>query len=231
MSMSRIGRLSYSAGMARACLTAALAVIASVVVGCDASTTSVGQRCIPTVNDPPNPVNAVNPNPSGVSISHDFCDDGLSCFNPPDCAEFYCCPTINPTSSGNGYCQPGCQGGALFILISGCNASGWAAPPGWPSTLVNQAPPAGWSPDFCSCFLFGATYGVAIGGPVSNAGICACAGAPDPIACLATTAGDGGTEGGLFPPAEGGSPDAAGPDMASPETGTVEGGATDGGDQ
>jgi hypothetical protein len=243
MCTSTISRVSHGARTGGGRLAAALAVLAVALLaaGCDASTTSVGQRCVPTVNDPPNPVNVVNPNPSGVSISHDFCDNGLSCFNPPDCAEYYCCPTTDPTSSPNGYCQAGCQGGALFILISGCNASGWAAPPGWPGTLVGGNPPPGWSPDFCNCFLFGATYGATIGGPVSSTGICACAGVQDPIACLAATANDGGTEGGTSDAgspdtgsSEAGSPDAETPDTGSPDagtpdTGTSEGGPTDAG--
>jgi hypothetical protein len=218
MSTSMTERLSHWARAGRSSLAAGAAVIALLAVGCDASTTSVGQRCIPTAYDPPNPVNVVNPNPSGVALSHDFCDNGLSCFNPPDCAEYYCCPTDDPTSSSNGYCQAGCQGGALFILISGCNASGWAAPPGWPGTLVGGNPPAGWSPDFCSCFEFGATYGSPVGGPTSSTGMCACAGVQDPIACLAMLAAE---DGGMP------SPDAGSPDAGSPEAGSPEAGAPD----
>jgi hypothetical protein len=235
MSLSTIQRLNTRAIAWRVRLAAGLAVLALLAGGCDASTTSVGQRCVPTAYDTPNSINVVNPNPTGVALSHDFCDNGLSCFNPPDCAEYYCCPTTDPTSSSNGYCQPGCQGGALFILISGCNASGWAAPPGWPGTLVGGNPPAGWSPDFCSCFQFGGTYGAPVSGPLSNTGMCACAGVADPIACLAAmAASDGGTP---TPDAGGpdaGSPDAeaadAGiPDAGAPDTGTSEGGPADAG--
>jgi len=51
--------------------------------GCDGG--REGERC--------------NPN-----LSHDECDDGLTCVRPSTCVENYCCPS-SPSSSSNPYCN------------------------------------------------------------------------------------------------------------------------------
>jgi hypothetical protein len=55
--------------------------------------------------------------------SHDECGAGLACQNPPNCPEYYCCPTPDPTKSTNPYCQSGCNGGDVSICASGGDAS------------------------------------------------------------------------------------------------------------
>jgi hypothetical protein len=69
-----------------------IASAALAVAGCDQG--GEGDRC--------------NPN-----LSHDECGGGLSCQQPAECPEFYCCPT-NGTSS-NPFCQTGCAGGMAAI--------------------------------------------------------------------------------------------------------------------
>jgi hypothetical protein len=44
------------------------------------------------------------------ALSHDDCNDGLVCTIPAYCVENYCCPATG--TSGNPFCQPGCNGGA-----------------------------------------------------------------------------------------------------------------------
>ena len=75
---------------------AAFVVIAFVLLACEQG--REGDRC--------------NPN-----LSHDECNDGLSCQQPPDCPENYCCPTSADGTSP--FCQPGCNGGDIAI----CNAT------------------------------------------------------------------------------------------------------------
>lgn len=53
-------------------------------------------------------------------LSHDECGSGLSCQQPRDCPENYCCPTSGTTS--NPYCQPGCNGGQASICAAGGDA-------------------------------------------------------------------------------------------------------------
>src|SRR5580704_12059354 len=50
------------------------------------------------------------------SLSHQECNAGLSCQQPVDCPENYCCP-INGTSN-NPNCQPGCNGGLASICAA-----------------------------------------------------------------------------------------------------------------
>jgi hypothetical protein len=54
------------------------------------------------------------------SLSHDECGAGLSCQQPVDCPENYCCPKSG--ASSNPYCQPGCAGGQASICAAGGDA-------------------------------------------------------------------------------------------------------------
>jgi hypothetical protein len=78
---------------------AALSMAAALAAGCNQG--DEGDRCNP-------------------SLSHDECGAGLSCQQPVDCAENYCCPTSG--SSSNPYCQPGCNGGQASICAAGGDA-------------------------------------------------------------------------------------------------------------
>jgi hypothetical protein len=55
-------------------------------------------------------------------LTNDECGSGLSCQEPTDCPESYCCPTMG--TSTNPYCQHGCAGGLAAI----CAASPAASP-------------------------------------------------------------------------------------------------------
>src|SRR5580704_2465310 len=48
------------------------------------------------------------------------CNAGLSCQQPVDCPENYCCPMEG--SSDNPFCQPGCNGGQASICDAGGDA-------------------------------------------------------------------------------------------------------------
>lgn len=94
-------------------LVCALALgLASIATGCD--TGNEGERC--------------NPN-----LSHDECGTGLSCQQPKDCPENYCCPTDG--TSSNPYCRPGCAGGQESICAAGGDAD-------CPSTASDAGPGA-----------------------------------------------------------------------------------------
>jgi hypothetical protein len=56
-------------------------------------------------------------------LSHDECGSGLSCQEPADCPENYCCPTTG--TSSNPYCQQGCNGGQASICAAGGDAACW----------------------------------------------------------------------------------------------------------
>jgi len=49
-------------------------------------------------------------------LSHDECGSGLSCQQPVNCPENYCCPTSG--ESTNPFCQPGCSGGLAAICAA-----------------------------------------------------------------------------------------------------------------
>lgn len=51
------------------------------------------------------------------ALSHDECNSGLSCQQPVNCPESYCCPTN--ASSSNPYCQSGCNGGDVAACAAG----------------------------------------------------------------------------------------------------------------
>jgi hypothetical protein len=84
-------------GIALVALTGAL-----VLAAC--STGAEGDRCNP-------------------DLSHDECNSGLSCQQPVNCPENYCCPVSGPAS--NPYCQPGCNGGQAAICAAGGDAECW----------------------------------------------------------------------------------------------------------
>ena len=67
----------------QACALAVIAALSLASVGCDGG--HEGDRCNP-------------------SLSHDECNDGLSCQTPSTCVENYCCPS-NASSSTNPYCN------------------------------------------------------------------------------------------------------------------------------
>jgi hypothetical protein len=70
--------------------------------GCNAG--NLGERCNP-------------------DLSHDECGSGLSCQQPVNCPENYCCPTSGTTT--NVFCQPGCNGGQASICAAGGDADCW----------------------------------------------------------------------------------------------------------
>ncbi|HEY3818252.1 MAG TPA: hypothetical protein VGL81_13825 [Polyangiaceae bacterium] len=76
-----------------------LAGVLAVGSGCNVG--NEGERC--------------NPN-----LSHDECGTGLTCTQPKDCPENYCCPTAG--TSSNAFCQPGCNGGQASICAAGGDA-------------------------------------------------------------------------------------------------------------
>ncbi len=53
-------------------------------------------------------------------LSHDECNAGLSCQQPVDCPENYCCPTSGTSNKPN--CQQGCNGGQASICAAGGDA-------------------------------------------------------------------------------------------------------------
>src|ERR1700733_3860470 len=80
-STSHMPRVSFAArSWAVIALLLALAPLAN---GCDGG--REGERCNP-------------------DLSHNDCDDGLTCQQPSTCAENYCCPA-DPTKSSNPYCN------------------------------------------------------------------------------------------------------------------------------
>jgi hypothetical protein len=64
-------------------LVALAASLVSIANGCDGG--REGERCNP-------------------SLSHNDCDDGLTCQQPSTCVENYCCPA-DPSKSANPYCN------------------------------------------------------------------------------------------------------------------------------
>jgi hypothetical protein len=54
------------------------------------------------------------------SLTHDECSAGLSCLQPVDCPESYCCPTTRV--SRDPFCQAGCNGGRGSICAAGGDA-------------------------------------------------------------------------------------------------------------
>jgi hypothetical protein len=77
-------------------VTAALALME---IGCEIG--NEGERCNP-------------------DLSHNECNSGLSCQQPANCPENYCCPKSG--TSTNVFCQPGCNGGQASICAAGGDA-------------------------------------------------------------------------------------------------------------
>jgi hypothetical protein len=53
-------------------------------------------------------------------LSHNPCNAGLTCTQPVNCPENYCCPASGPYSST--FCEPGCAGGQASICAAGGDA-------------------------------------------------------------------------------------------------------------
>ena len=49
-------------------------------------------------------------------LSHNDCNNGLTCQQPPQCPENYCCPSTG--TSSNPKCQPGCTPGGVQALCA-----------------------------------------------------------------------------------------------------------------
>jgi hypothetical protein len=144
-----------------------------------------------------------------LALSHNDCaSSDLTCTQPTDCPETYCCAA----GSTNPYCQAGCNGGALSILFASCSTAN-------PSPL-------------CPCI--NVINGINLGPLPSDqypAGVdCSCVSVGDPIACLAADAGtpDAATPDAATPDAatpDAGMPDAATPDAAAPDATVADSGS------
>lgn len=55
-------------------------------------------------------------NPARAANGEDECGAGLSCQQPMNCPENYCCPKTG--NSSNPYCQTGCNGGDISICMA-----------------------------------------------------------------------------------------------------------------
>jgi hypothetical protein len=141
-------------------LLAVFGILGALAVGClppDAGGGGEGDRCNPY-------------------LSHDECGSGLSCTQPTDCPENYCCPATNPTSP---FCQKGCAGGAYSEAVASfylsCSTS-------TPSPL-------------CGCFnppIFAAGTQWAL--QVDAGPQCYCFAQQDPVECLANFSAEAGTD-------------------------------------
>jgi hypothetical protein len=159
MNASRFTKFNSSVRYLGLALVAFLAVVVASAGAClppDAGGGGEGDRCNP-------------------SLSHNECGSGLTCTQPTDCPENYCCPTSG--NSSNPFCQTGCAGGSYSIAVAGfyltCSTS-------TPSPL-------------CGCFnppIFAAGTQWAL--QVDAGPECYCFAEQDPLACLAAAA-DAGT--------------------------------------
>jgi hypothetical protein len=100
-------------------------------------------------------------NPARAANGEDECGSGLSCQQPTNCPENYCCPTSG--TSNNPYCQTGCNGGDVSI----CTAD----------------PTQPFCPDLCKkdptqVFCTSASAGSSAGGGAASGGATGSAGAP-----------------------------------------------------
>jgi hypothetical protein len=161
MNVSRFVRFDSSVhrlGMVVVGLVAVLGIAGSMSAGClppDAGGGGEGDRCNPL-------------------LSHNECGSGLSCTQPTDCPENYCCPADNPTSP---FCQKGCAGGAYSIAVAGFYGS---CATSTPSSL-------------CSCFnppIFAAGTDWAL--QVDAGPECFCLAEQDPVECLANFGAEAG---------------------------------------
>jgi hypothetical protein len=107
--MSAAARVSLVAGIA-------LALVGLVGAGCDGG--REGDRCNP-------------------DLSHDDCNDGLTCVQPATCVENHCCPADPRTSS-----DPYCNGSACPAADAGATT-----PVAVPSADAGTAESASSQPD------------------------------------------------------------------------------------
>jgi hypothetical protein len=81
--------------IARVCVLVAVFASSVALVGCNQG--QEGDRCNP-------------------DLSHNECDKGLTCQQPPQCPENYCCPASGESSNPN--CQAGCTPGGVAALCA-----------------------------------------------------------------------------------------------------------------
>jgi hypothetical protein len=111
-----------------------------------------------------------------LALSHNDCaSSDLTCMQPTDCPETYCCSA----NSMNPYCQAGCNGGALSILFASCSTT-------TPSAL-------------CPCInvINGINLGPLPPDQYPPGVDCSCVSVGDPIACLAAAADAGMADAGM----------------------------------
>jgi hypothetical protein len=111
-----------------------------------------------------------------LALSHNDCaSSDLTCMQPTDCPETYCCSV----GSTNPYCQAGCNGGALSILFASCSSAS-------PSPL-------------CPCInnINGINMGPLLPDQYPTGVDCSCVSVGDPIACLAAAADAGIADAGV----------------------------------
>jgi len=135
-----------------------------------------------------------------LALSHNDCaSSDLTCMQPTDCPETYCCSA----GSTNPYCQPGCNGGALSILFASCSTAS-------PSPL-------------CPCInnISGINMGPLPPDQYPTGVDCSCVSTEDPIACLAAAADAGGADAGVT--------DAGGADAGMTDAGSADASVTDAG--
>src|SRR5215468_4266169 len=95
------GRQAVVAGVGSLAFLATAVLLGTAAHGCNQG--REGDRCNPALTS----VNGVN---------EDECGNGLSCQQPVDCPENYCCPVNGP--SMNPFCQKGCSGGQASICAA-----------------------------------------------------------------------------------------------------------------
>jgi hypothetical protein len=105
----RFGRQAVVAGVGSLSLLAAAVLLGTVAHGCNQG--REGDRCNP---------NLLPEAGFTYGENEDECGTGLSCQQPVDCPENYCCPTSGPST--NPFCQPGCNGGQASICAAGGDA-------------------------------------------------------------------------------------------------------------
>jgi hypothetical protein len=64
--------------------------------------------------------NGVEGDRCNPDLSHNPCNAGLTCTQPVNCPENYCCPASGPYSST--FCESGCAGGQASICAAGGDA-------------------------------------------------------------------------------------------------------------
>jgi hypothetical protein len=103
---NKSGWQAVVAGAGSLALLGTVVLFATTAHGCDQG--REGDRCNPALTN----VDGVN---------EDECGSGLSCQQPVDCPENYCCP-VDGGASANPFCQNGCSGGQASICEAGGDA-------------------------------------------------------------------------------------------------------------